>query len=65
MIIDTGTKETKKAKLLKDLSENQKKCDAYITFRLSSQDLRKVQQVAKETNTNISKIMKSLINTNL
>jgi predicted DNA binding CopG/RHH family protein len=65
MIIDTGKKEVKKANLLKDLSENQKKCDAFVTFRLSSQDLHKVKQFAKDSNTNISKVMKSLINTNL
>ena len=65
MIVDTGKKEVKKAKLLKDLTENQKKCDAFVTFRLTSQDLHKVKQFAKDSKTNISKVMKSLINTNL
>lgn len=65
MIVNTGKKEVKKAKLIQDLTENQKKCDALVTFRLTSEDLHKVKQIAQDTNTNISKVMKSLISTNL
>ena len=65
MIIDTGRKETKKKFLLKDLTENQKKCDALVTFRVNSEDLHKVKIVAKQTNTSVSKVMKALIKNNL
>jgi hypothetical protein len=52
---------TKKQAILKDLSENQKRCDAIISFRINSTELRKLQIVAKENETTISKLIKATL----
>jgi predicted DNA binding CopG/RHH family protein len=54
-------KPTKKAQIIKDLSESQKPLDVIISFRLTSEDLNKVKNLANQTGTNVSKVMKTLI----
>ena len=54
-------KPTKKAQIIKDLSESQKPLDVIISFRLTSEDLNKVKKLANQTGTNVSKVMKTLI----
>jgi hypothetical protein len=60
MIINSKER-TKKQAILKDLSENQKRCDAIISFRINSIELRKLQMVAKENETTISKLIKTTL----
>jgi predicted DNA binding CopG/RHH family protein len=52
---------TKKQQVIKDLNESQKPLDVIISFRLSSEDLNKVKDLANQTGTNVSKVMKTLI----
>jgi hypothetical protein len=61
MIIDSKQRTKKQQAILKDLSENQKRCDAIISFRINSVELRKLQVVAKENETTISKLIKTTL----